>query len=246
MGATLYVIPGSHPCECVEAALKLKGVDYKRVDLVPAIHAAVVRVSGFPGRTVPAIKVNGEKVQGSRKILRKLDELAPEPRLVPEDPALRAKVEEAEAWGDDVFQPLARRVAWGGFIRDRPSMLTYSAEGNLHMPAPFLKLGSAPVSKIAQRINGASDEQVEADLAALPGYLDKIDAWIAEGVLGGETPNVADLQIGSSIRILTTFGDIKPLIAGRPAEKLATNGFAPAVGAIPAGTYPPAWLAQTR
>jgi glutathione S-transferase len=246
VGPTLYVIPGSHPCECVEAALQLKGLDYRRVDLAPAIHAVVVRASGFPGRTVPAMKLDGEKVQGSRQILRKLDQLAPEPRLVPENAALRGKVEAAEAWGDDVFQPLARRVAWGGFIRNRPSMLSYSAGGNLHMPASFLKLGSAPVARIAQRVNGASDEQVEADLAALPGHLDKIDAWIADGVLGGEMPNAADLQIGSSIRILRTFGDVEPLIAGRPGERLATSGFAPAVGAIPAGTFPLAWIPQTR
>lgn len=244
MGATLYVIPGSHPCECAEAALKVKGVDYKRVDLVPAIHAVVVRVAGFPGRTVPAMTLEGEKVQGSRTILRKLDELRPEPRLVPEDPELRANVEEAEAWGNDVLQPLARRVAWGGFVRNRPSMLSYSAEANLRMPTPFLKLGTAPVSMIAQRVNGASDEQVQADLAGLPGHLDKIDAWIDAGVLGGASPNVADLQIGSSIRMLGTFGDVKPLIAGRPCERLGTTGFAAAVGAIPAGTYPPAWVPQ--
>ena len=31
----LYVLPGSHPCAAVEAALKLKSIDYRRVDLIP-------------------------------------------------------------------------------------------------------------------------------------------------------------------------------------------------------------------
>ena len=50
--------------------------------------------------------------------------------------------------------------------------------------------------------NKARDESARADLAALPGQLDRIDAWIADGLLGGEQPNAADLQIGSTIRLL--------------------------------------------
>ena len=35
MRPKLYVLPGSHPCAAVEAALKLKSIDYDRVDLLP-------------------------------------------------------------------------------------------------------------------------------------------------------------------------------------------------------------------
>ena len=31
----LYVLPGSHPCAAVEAALRLKSIDFDRVDLLP-------------------------------------------------------------------------------------------------------------------------------------------------------------------------------------------------------------------
>jgi glutathione S-transferase len=60
-------------------------------------------------------------------------------------------------------------------------------------------------------------------------------------VLGGERPNAANLQIGSSIRLLMTIGDVRPLIEGRPAERL-TRWFEPQVGEVPAGTLPPEWL----
>ncbi len=53
---------------------------------------------------------------------------------------------------------------------------------------------------------------------ALPAQLEHIDAWIADGVLGGEQPNAADLQIGSSIRLLMTVADVRPLIEGHPAR----------------------------
>ena len=35
-----------------------------------------------------------------------------------------------------------------------------------------------------------------ADIAALPGQLDRVDGWIADGLIGGDEPNAADLQIG--------------------------------------------------
>ncbi|CAN5450062.1 hypothetical protein BH20ACT17_BH20ACT17_03100 [soil metagenome] len=47
----------------------------------------------FAQRTVPALRLDGgEKVQGSRAILRRLDELVPEPPLLPADPAARDAV----------------------------------------------------------------------------------------------------------------------------------------------------------
>lgn len=235
------MFPGSHPCECAEAALRLKGISYTRMNLVPAFHKLVVR-SHFDGTTVPALELGDERIVGSRSILRRLDELQPEPPLLPEDPELRARVEEAEAWGHEVFQPLVRRVAWAGLKRDTNLMLAYSAEAKMPLPTPLLKLGAKPVAALAWRYNRATDDQAVADLKALPGHLDKIEAWMDEGVLGGETPNVADLQIGSAIRLLGTFGDLEPLLEGRKLVRLGENGFAPPVGAIPAGTLPAGWV----
>ena len=64
---------------------------------------------------------------------------------------------------------------------------------------------------------------------------------IAEGLLGGEHPNPADLQIGSTIRLLMSIGDVRPLIEGRPAARLA-DYFPPQVGAVPPGALPSEWL----
>jgi len=239
--AKLYMFPGSHPCACAEAAIRLKGIPYTRVNLIPAFHRLVVR-SQFPGDTVPALALGDERVSGSRAILRRLDELQPEPPLFPADPALRARVEEAEAWGDEVLQPLARRVAWAGLKRDPGVMMSYAAGAKMPLPRSLLKLGAKPVTAFASRYNGAGDEQVLTDLQALPDHLDKIEALMDEGVLGGETLNAADLQIGSAIRLLDTFGDLAPLLEGRPCVRLGENGFAPPQGAIPAGTLPSGWL----
>src|SRR6059036_2615102 len=90
---TLYVVPASHPCAAVELALKRKGLAYRRVDLVPMWHV-VHQTARFGRRTVPALRTaTGEKVVGSRAIMRVLDGLEPDPPLLPADAALRAKVE---------------------------------------------------------------------------------------------------------------------------------------------------------
>lgn len=244
MATKLYVFPGSHPCECAEAGMRLKRVDYTRVNLIPAFHKLVIRAH-FDGTTVPALAIDGEGILGSRAILRRLDELRPgEPRLLPEDPGPRARVEEAETWGHDVLQPLARQVAWGFFQRRPGAMLSYSAGAKMPLPGPLLKLGTRPVAAFASRFNNASDEIVRAHLAALPGHFDRIDGWVADGVLGGASPNVADLQIGAAIRLFGTFDDVRPLLAGRPCERLGTNGFAPPIGRVPAGVLPADWLPQ--
>jgi glutathione S-transferase len=238
----LYMFPGSHPCECAEAAFRIKRIGYTRVNLIPAFHKLVVR-SHFPGSTVPALQLDGEQIVGSRAILRRLEELEPEPRLLPEEPDLRARVEEAEAWGDEVFQALVRRIAWAGLRRDTGAMLSYAANAKMPLPRPLLVLGARPVAAFGAHFNRAGDDEALADLRALPAHLDRIEAWMAEGVLGGDTPNVADLQIGAAIRLLGTFGDLEPMLAGRTCVRLGESGFEPPAGRIPAGTLPAAWFA---
>ena len=240
----LYSVPASHPAAAVEAALNLKGIEYKRVDLPNLSQRLFVRILA-KGGTVPAIKLDGQAVSGSRPIMRRLDELKPEPPLFPADPDKRAAVEAAEEWGHEVLQGVARRVTLHGTKRAGAtvalSLVPEDAQLPL-LPKPVQRVFAPPIVRMSARINSADEETVKADLLALPGHLDKIDAWIAEGVLGGEKPNAADLQIVSSLRLLERVGDVRPLLAGRPCQPLIARYFPPGAGDIPAGTYPPEWV----
>src|SRR5829696_8964005 len=105
MRATVYVIPGSAPSMAGRLMLEHKRIDYRRRDLVAGISRPILRLAGFEGVTVPAIKLDGERLQGTMKISRALDTLVPEPPLLPVAPEPRAAVERAEAWGEEVLQP---------------------------------------------------------------------------------------------------------------------------------------------
>jgi glutathione S-transferase len=238
----LYVVHGSHPSAAVMRAFELKGVPYRVVELLPPMHAAIQRVL-FGSRTVPAARLeNGAKVSGSMAIMRKLEELAPDPPLFPDDPAARAEVERIERWADEVWQAVARRLLWVAFARSPRSMPSYQEHARLRLPAPVV-YAVAPVASLAERrMNDATEARAVDDLRALPGHLDRIDAWLASGVLGGQAPNAADLQVATSSRLLLTIGDVRRLFAGRPCEEHALRLFAQWDGSVPAGVLPAEWL----
>src|SRR4051794_21839177 len=129
--ARLFVIPASHPSIAAGLMLEHKSIAYKRTDLLPVISKVVLRVAGFPGVTVPALKIDGKRVQGSREIARELDRLRPEPALFPADAEKRAAVEEAERWGDEVLQPPMRQILWWTIKRDKEPLRSYSEGAKL-------------------------------------------------------------------------------------------------------------------
>jgi glutathione S-transferase len=240
--ARLFVIPGSHPSLTARRMLEIKGIPYKRTDLVPVVSKGVLRAAGFPGVTVPALKIDGRKVQGSREIARTLDEMRPDPPLYPADANKRASVEEAERWGDEVFQPKPRRLAWWALKKNRAPLESYSEGAKLGIPVSLAVRTAAPIVAASAKFNGSTDEAVRSDLASLPADLDRIDAWISDGVLDGEDLNAADLQIGTSLRLLMSMDDLRPQIESRPAGKLALRAAPEFPGRTPA-IFPPEWLA---
>src|SRR5581483_11263550 len=195
---TLYVIPGSHPAMAVRRMLELKGVPYRRVDLMPVISRAVLRGLRFPAGTVPAMRVDGERISGSRAI-----------------------------------------------ARDHGPLRSYAEGARLGVPLGLAVKAAAPIVAAAKRINRAGDEAVRGDLAALPGYLDRVDAWIAEGVLGGEQLGAADLQIAGSLRLAMTMDDLRPHIERRPAGELALRAILEFPGRFPP-VLPADWLEPLR
>ncbi|HVR05260.1 MAG TPA: glutathione S-transferase, partial [Solirubrobacteraceae bacterium] len=226
----------------VEAALQLKSIAYRRIDLLPLTQIAIGPLL-YGGSTVPGVRIDGERLAGSRTIMRKLDTIAPDPPLLPSpsDATARARVLEAERWGDEVLQDVPRRLLDAAFLRDPACMESYAGEAELPLPRSLLRPVLPLTAKLMARYNKADDNKARADLAALPAQLDHIDAWISDGVLGGNQPNAADLQIGSSIRLLKTLADVRHLIEGRPCDAL-TRWFPPQAGEAPPGTLPVEWL----
>jgi len=234
----LHALPPSHPCMTAEAALKLKGIAYERIDFTPGEHVArMAELYGEGNTTVPGVLIDGEPVHGSRRILARLEQLQPAPPLYPEETA--DAVREAERWGDEELQDLGRRLPWGA-LHFRPEAVgTFGGAGPLDPAGTDFAIRMA---RATWKYHGITAQRLADDLAGLPAKLDRVDAFVGDGTIGGETPNAADLQIGATIRVLLTVGDLVPLLSDRPVEELARRWFPGYPGEIPAGAYPAGWV----
>lgn len=235
MAHVLYVIHGSHPCACAEKALQLKRQEYRVVELPPILHVPVQWWRFRRTRLPNLVLGSGEKVTGSRAIVHRLDQLVSQPPLLPQDPAARARVEQAEEWGDEVLQPVVNRLFWAGLLARPDAIASYAEGSRLPLPSFATRRLTPLMSRLGAMRNGASAQQAQVDLAGLPAQLDRIDRWIAEDVIGGEQPNAADLQLAPSVRILGTFADVRPLLEDRPCWTLARRLFPTYPGEMPDG-----------
>ena len=241
MAATLYVVPGSHPSMAGRLMLEFKRIEYRRVDLLPAVHKPLLRLLGFAAMTVPALRIDGRRIQNTTAISRALEQMRTEPPLFPRDPSRRAQVEEAERWGEAVLQPVPRRLSWWALAHDRSGLRSFAEGARLGVPIGLATRTAAPIIAIERHINAATDDAVQADLAALPAMLDRIDELIAAHTLGAERPNAADYQIASSVRLLMCFDDLREALERRPAGVYA-RGLVPEFPGRIRPVIPAGWL----
>ena len=191
----------------------------------------------YGGKTVPGMRIGGERFVGSRTIMRRLDELAPEPPLLPPSGIRRPR----GCWrpsggamrsfraclaGSSTQLSCAARPPW----RATRATPTAAAAGTAAPGAAAHGPADGPQERSSRRERSRGPGGAAGP--ARPGR-----RWIADGLLGGDPPNAADLQIGSTIRLLMSIGDVRPLIEGRPAAQL-TRYFPPMVGEVPAGVLP--------
>ena len=219
--ARLYGVSLSYPSRAARLMLQHKGIDHEWVKLAPGTHPFRLRLAGFRGGTVPALRLGGRRVVGSRRISRLLEEVKPEPPLFPADPARRRAVEEAEEWADAVLQPIPRRLLRWTFRHQPDARVMLARAFGSPRPEFVACLMGPPAVVLARREDARSSERVRADWTALPGHLDHAEQLIADGVIGTPEPNAADFQIATTLRAMLAFEDYEPLLSGRPMEQLA-------------------------
>ena len=241
MTARLYFLSLSHPSHAARLMLERKGIEHKLIAIPPGLQGPVVRAAGFPGHTVPALRIDGRRIQGSRKISRYLDGLVPDPPLFPRDPERRRAVEAAERWGDETLQPLPRRLfRWGCAKHDY--MRRWIASDVMGIPAPgLIAWANAPIARTLARIADARDDAVRGDIAALPDLIAHADTLIADGTIGGGEPNAADFQIATTVRVLLALEDLRSLVEGHPCADLGRRILPRYAEPIPA-FLPREWL----
>jgi glutathione S-transferase len=165
--------------------------------------------------------IDGRQVKTNREIARFLDDLRPEPSLFPAGEEERRAVEEAERWGDEVFQMSARRTALAAALRGPDAIVNRGDDGRL---GPLLwrnRTARLAGTRMLALTVFAANRRAEQDLLeSLPGHLDRIDGWVEGGVLNGDELNAADFMIAPSLALLCYLRHLHPELEGRPAMRL--------------------------
>jgi glutathione S-transferase len=221
-----------------------KRVRYRVIALPTGLHPVLVRAARFPGHrkpirtldgstpaplatldrlgTVPALRIEGKRVQTNHAIARHLDRLQPAPPLFPADPGRRRDVEEAESWGDEVLQMIARRLVLAApAARGLDTLSHRGGRGRLGALLSRSELLRRHSGRVAATLTfDASPDTERRLLAELPQTLDRVDEWIAAGVLMGPDPTAADMVIAPSLALLAYRLDLRDDVEARPAGAL--------------------------
>ena len=233
---------GLAPVRAIDLALRLKGIEFRRMDMIPVVSKVQIWAR-FRGVTVPGIEfADGEQRARIAGDPPHSGTPRPEPPLLPADGHARRLVEEGELWGDQVLQPLARRIAWAFLKRRTGALMSYGENADLPVPDVMARLSAPVLAPTAAWFNGASDGAVRSDLINLDFHLDRADYWIERGAMGGEQPTAADLQVGAGIALLLTFGDIADRVGAHECARVARRWFPDYPGRMPAGVLPREWL----
>ena len=239
---TLYVIPGSHACRSAILMLEHKQVPYRRVDVITLLHPLAARLHGFdaggetriagerrplPLRmgdrlgTVPAL-ARSQRISTNRGIARFLDEHHPDAPLLP--PTLRSGCRRGGgALGERHLQMAARRIAPAWAVRDPSAFSRAAANGRMGYLLYRHELARRVIIPLIGRLVFAADPAAERELLAeLPAMLDRIDAWIADGVLGGAQLNAADFMVAPSLALILYRARLLPVFEGRAALQLSS------------------------
>jgi glutathione S-transferase len=239
---TLYVIPGSHACRSAMLMLEHKQMPYRRVDILPLLHPLVARLHGFDaggqrrsagGRrtfglrfgdrlgTVPALAADRERISTNHGIARFLEEHHPQPPLFPADPEQRARVEEAERWANETLQMAARRIPGAAIVSDPARYSRSAGDGRLgYLLYKRALTRRLIIPRLLRDVFAAGPAAERELLAELPTMLDRIDMWIADGVLGGAQLNAADFMVAPCLALILYRPDVLPMFEGRPALAL--------------------------
>ena len=179
----LHVVPFSHPCLAVSAALDRLGQEYETVKLVTGRQGdEVEKVYGEGRRTVPGLLVDDEPVHGTSAIFARLDELHPDAGLYPA--AVAEAIREAEPGLAEDIQMSARVLVFGAMHFRPESMGTFAGVDQLDPGGVDFAIKSM---RAAWRYLDINAQRVHATLQELPAQLDAVDALLGAGAIGGES-----------------------------------------------------------
>ena len=201
----LWQFRASHFNEKARWALDWKGVRHERRSLLPGPHAPVVL--WLTGQTaLPVLRMDGETISDSTRIIEALERRHPERPLYPAAPEARRRALELEDFFDREIGIHIRRIVFHAVLPDSAFSTELMTPG---FPALTKTIYGAcfPAVRAAMRFGmGLTDDGATRSLARFDAAFDRLDAEIAaspSGYLVGDAFTVADLTGAALLSPLT-------------------------------------------
>ena len=213
----LYQFRHSAFCEKVRLVLAVKGLDYTVVEVSPGLgQLELFRLSGQ--RQVPVLVDGSEVIPDSTAIALYLERHQPEPQLLPEAPAERARVLLVEDWADTALAAGCRLALVQAAATDaqlRSALLPDSTPGPLRQLVTSLPGGMlAGVGEALASVIGVAERQ------QLQTNLEQLAVLVADQpyLVGGRL-SLADLAVVAQLGLLKF-----PASSGVPLAGLGVGG----------------------
>jgi glutathione S-transferase len=223
----LYQFEACPYCEKIRLILDYKQIPYQTIEITPGLgQIEIYRLSGQ--RRVPVLKDERHILTDSTAIATYLEQIYPEPALVPADARTKGLCWILEAWADDSIGPNARQVAIGAFNQHpnfRTALLPETTPDVVKtvlgaVPSDWLNFLGTGVGFSPEAIQIATT-QLKQDLASLVLLLE------TQPYLLGPQPTLADFAIAAMTLYLKfpapPFLNLPAGLSGKGIPGLADN-----------------------
>jgi glutathione S-transferase len=194
----LFQFPYSHYNEKVRWTLAYKGIPHARRSLLPGPHALTVLRLTRQTQT-PVVRLDGEVVAGSARIVDALERRFPERALYPADPALRRRALDLQAWADAHVGVMVRRALFAELLPHADYVVTVFAGTRPPLTRAMYR-AAFPLTRVAMAASAGvrGPASVDEAAAATGAALDRVAREVGPGGhLAGDAFSVADLAIAS-------------------------------------------------
>ena len=218
----LYHIEVSHYNEKARWALDYKGVPHRRKAPMPMAHMAwALAMTRGRGKTFPILRMNGDTIDDSTRIIERLERDYPEPPLYPDDPDDRRRALELEEFFDEELAPHIRRAAFAVVTRDPESFAWIAAPRAGKLVHAGFKGTAAIAGPLTRRRYGINDETAARGREKTAAAFTRLESEIGpSGYLVGDGFTVADLTAAALFFPLVRPPESDHLTPGELPEEL--------------------------
>ena len=184
-------------CLKVRMALAAKKLEYRTVEITPAIgQIDIFQKTGQ--RKLPVIFDNEIKIHDSSSIIRHLEKIQPEPKLIPDNTKERSQAQIIENWADTTLAKSIKIVFLEEIMKD-PTLFSslFPNEISNSIEKFFVNMPLSIGSQISGLVNHKEKESLKLNLDHLKNLVEK------ENFLVGKELSIADISVASHLSLLS-------------------------------------------